>query len=71
MADQDHVIAPHRIVDHELERVVYSTGDKVPMGDAVKYGLIDKAPAKKAAKASKRARKGPAEDRARKKGEDR
>lgn len=38
---RNYVIAPHRIVDEQLERVVYGTGDKVPLDDAVKYGLID------------------------------
>lgn len=68
MAEPDYVIAPHRIRDKD-GTVVYGAGTQVPMADAVKYGLVPK-PAK-AKKASKRARKGPAEDRARKKGEDR
>jgi hypothetical protein len=78
MAEQTHVIAPHRIVDPDLQRVVYSTGQRVPLDDAVKYGLIEAKPdvevvdpkAKPAPKRGKRARK-PAEDRARKPTEDR
>lgn len=73
MADKDYVIAPHRIVDHELGRVMYGTGHRVPMADAVKYGLVDepveKAPAKKAARP--KGKRKPAEDRARKPAEDR
>lgn len=64
MADQDYVIAPHRIDDPELERAVYGAGDRVPIADAIKYGLID--PPKK-----QRAKKGPAKDRAKKPAEDR
>lgn len=41
MAKSDYVIAPHRIVDPVLERVMYGTGERVPLADAVKYGLID------------------------------
>lgn len=41
MSDKAWVTAPHRIVDHELQRVVYGTGDRVPIEDAVKYGLVD------------------------------
>lgn len=41
MATKAYVITPHRIVDTELQRVVYSTGDRVPIEDAVKYGLIE------------------------------
>jgi hypothetical protein len=75
MADEDYVIAPHRIVDDELERVVYGPGDRVPWDEAVKYGLVPKprkTPAKKtvAKKVPARARK-PTEDRARKPGSNR
>jgi hypothetical protein len=38
---QTHVIAPHRLVDEVNERVAYGIGDRVPIADAVKYGLID------------------------------
>lgn len=70
---EDHVIAPHRIVDHDLGRVMYGTGDRVPLDDAVKYGLI---PSKKAAAVKKAAprpkgKRAPAEDRAVKPAEDR
>lgn len=41
MADKPWITAPHRIVDHELGRVVYGTGDRVPIADAIKYGLVD------------------------------
>jgi hypothetical protein len=68
MADKDHVIATERIVDEELQRVVYSPGDRVPMDDALKYGLVKKSAAKKAAKkqAPSKGKRAPAEDRARK-----
>jgi len=76
----EYVIAPHRIVDYQLERVVYGTGDKVPLADAVKYGLIEgdvvettQTPKKKPTtkrRGSKRAAK-PAENRARTPAEDR
>ena len=72
MADKDHVVTDERIVDEELGRVVYSPGDRVPMDDAVKYGLVKKAPAKKAAKkAPARGKRGPVEDRAKKPGANR
>lgn len=83
MADQEFVIAPQAIEDPELERIVYGAGDRVPMDDAVKYGLVEApAKAKRAPRPSsppppnpsgaktKRARK-PAEDRARKPAENR
>jgi len=79
MAGEDYVIAPHKIVDPVLERVVYGTGDRVPMADAIRYGLVDHATAAVAgenspkapkAKRGQRARK-PAEDRAHKPVEDR
>lgn len=46
MGNRGWIEAPHRIVDHDLQRVVYGTGDRVPLHDAVKYGLIpaDQAP---------------------------
>lgn len=116
LSTRRHVIAPHRIVDHE--RVVYGTGDRVPWDDAVKYGIVPSDEATKVAveqveqaranleqatklvtsaevglaaakadtqtaapapvepepepvKNAKRAKKGPAEDRARKPSEDR
>lgn len=72
MADDNYVITDHRIDDPELERAVYGVGDRVPMADAIKYGLVDppkKTPAKKAAPA--RAKPGPKADRAKKPGEDR
>lgn len=37
----DFVISPGVIVDYELERHVYGTGDRVPMADAIKYGLVE------------------------------
>lgn len=74
----DWVTAPHAIADPELERNVYGSGDRVPMADAVKYGLVDgpQKPAPKAAprgkrKGTTRAKKGPENDRARKPGDDR
>lgn len=74
MADKDYVIAPHRIVDTELERVIYGTGERVPMADAIKYGLVVKPAAKKAAakkQAPSKGKRAPAEDRARKSGQSR
>lgn len=65
MAQEPYVIAPHRIDDPELERAVYGVGDKVPMADAIKYGLVDP-PAE-----SKRAKRGPKADRAKKPGDNR
>lgn len=40
MGNRNWIPAPHRIVDADLGRVVYGTGDQVPLADAVKYGLI-------------------------------
>jgi hypothetical protein len=72
---RDYVVAPHAISDPELGRKPYGAGDKVPWADAVKYGLVtekDRLPDPDAPPAKgKRAKKGPAEDRARKKAEDR
>lgn len=59
MDDQEFVEAPHAIEDTELERIVYGPGDKVPMADAIKYGLVEKTSPRKS-KAE------PAEDRAKK-----
>lgn len=79
MADHDYVITPQRIVDPVLERVVYGPGERVPMIDAIKYGLVDANTAAVAGEAPKpapaakrgaRARK-PSEDRAHKPAEDR
>lgn len=55
----DWVTTPAAIVDADRNRIVYVAGSRVPMADAVKYGLVDK-----------RAKK-PAEDRAKKPAEDR
>lgn len=73
MGNKNWILAPHRIVDHDLGRVMYGTGDKVPIGDAVKYGLIPATdappelvePAPEAAKRGRRTRHhpGPSEDR--------
>lgn len=41
MADKAFVIAPHRIVDHEIGRVMYGTGERVPLADAIRYGLVE------------------------------
>lgn len=70
----DFVYAPHAIADPDLERNVYGAGDRVPMADAIKYGLVaapEPQPAEPPAKGRRRARKGPDEDRARKPNEDR
>lgn len=75
MGNRNWIPAPHRIVDGG--RVVYGTGDQVPLHDAVKYGLIpateveagpaapDAAPEPTAAKRGRRTRHhpAPAEDR--------
>lgn len=77
IAGRDFVYAPHAIADPDLERNVYGAGDPVPWADAVKYGIVtekDRLPDPDAVKApakGKRAKKGPAEDRARKPAEDR
>ena len=55
MATQDYVVTPHRIVDPELQRVVYGPGERVPLDDAVKYGLVDAATAAVAGEAQKTA----------------
>lgn len=71
----DFVIAPHAITDHDLGRNVYGAGDRVPMADAVKYGLVDQAPdgdalgpdpeaQPKRGRRAGRAKHGPDEDRA-------
>lgn len=57
----DWVTTPHALVDSERNRIVYVAGSRVPMDDAVKFGLVAKKP-----KTEKRAKKGPAEDRAKK-----
>lgn len=76
MAGKDYIIAPHRVVDHELERVMYGTGERVPMEDAIKYGLVEPPevePEPEPAEKPKRpkGKRKPAEDRARKPSEDR
>lgn len=65
LADEGYVIATRRIDDPELERVVYGVGDRVPMADAIKYGLVAKP------KKTARAKKGPEHDRAKRPAEDR
>lgn len=66
------IIAPHRIVADG--RVLYGTGDRVPIDDAVRYGLIDPpdqpAPAEPI-KPRPKGKRRPAEDRAHKPEEDR
>lgn len=71
MAQEPYIIAPHRIDDPELERAVYGVGDRVPIADAIKYGLIDPPADDKPKKPSKRATQGPKQDRARKPSENR
>lgn len=56
----DWVTTTEAIVDTDRNRIVYPAGSRVPMDDAVKYGLVEK-----------RAKRGPAEDRAQKSAEDR
>jgi hypothetical protein len=65
----DYVVTPHAISDKALGRKVYGAGDRVPMADAIKYGLVD-APTEPApdetakSKRGRRAKHGPDEDRA-------
>lgn len=71
----DWVRAPHAIHDPALERNVYGSQDRVPMADAIKYGLVPAPPAptepstepKRGRRARRpaedREKKGPAEDR--------
>lgn len=66
----DWVYADRRIDDPELERAVYGVGDRVPMADAIRYGLVD-APKEPAPGQRPKGKRKPAEDRARKPSEDR
>lgn len=63
MADKEYVFAPHRIVDPELGRVVYGPGDRVPLADAIKYGLIPKPKKQRARKPKNNRAHKPKEDR--------
>ncbi len=74
-----HIRAPHRIVDEELERVVFATGDLMTEEEARRYGVLPP-PADPGAPARRKGRrqapaetgpKGPDEDRARRPAEDR
>lgn len=47
----DYVIAPHAIEDTELGKNVYGAQDRVPMADAIKYGLVVKTAPRKSKKA--------------------
>lgn len=69
MEGQQFVIANGVVRDPDSGKRLYGGGDKVPMDDAIRLGLVA-APTKKAAKATKRARKS-SENRARKLSEDR
>lgn len=60
MADPDFVIATEPVVDPASGEVVYEAGARVPVADAARYGVT---PAK-AKRRGRRAKKGPAEDRA-------
>lgn len=62
----DYVLAPYAIEDSELERIVYGAGDRVPMADAIKYGLVTETKSK-----PRTSKKAPAANRARKKSGDR
>lgn len=68
---KDYVVTPERIVDTDLERVVYGPGAKVPMADAVKYGLVTGKAAKAEPVKRQKGKRKPTEDRARKLKEDR
>lgn len=59
----DYVVTPYAIDDPELGRIVYGANDRVPMADAVKYGLVA-APKKRTS--PRTTKKAPAEDRSRK-----
>lgn len=63
----DYVIAKTAIADPDLERHVYGAGDRVPIADAIKYGLVAAAPTPEAEEQPTRGRRskhGPDEDRA-------
>lgn len=66
----DWVYADRRIDDPGLERAVYGVGDRVPMADAIRYGLVAE-PAQPEPPKRPKGKRGPAEDRARRPGEDR
>jgi len=53
------ILAPHRIVDEELARVVFSPGDPMTEAEAKKYGvpIPDEAAKPEADEVTKRARK--------------
>lgn len=70
MAGKRWIIAPHRIVDDDLGRVMFGTGERVPIADAIRYGLIEAEPDPEPQPRPK-GKKAPAEDRARKPAEDR
>lgn len=68
----DFVIAPHAIPDPVLERHVYGAGDRVPMADAIKYGLVAAPAATEPEKPKRGARRKRADNRSRENlGEDR
>lgn len=71
----DWVYADRRIDDPELERAVYGVGDRVPMADAIRYGVVDApeepAPGQRPKGQRPKGKRKPAEDRARKPSEDR
>lgn len=76
MAQEPTIPAPHRIDNPDGGPALYGVGDPVPFDEAVRLGLIAQPPkpepAKKPAKKTTgRAKKGPAEDRAKKPDEDR
>lgn len=64
---REFVIAPHAVHDPALERNVYGAGDRVPMADAIRYGLVDgpePAEPEGPKRGGRRAKRRPAEDRA-------
>lgn len=72
MAKTDFVIAPHRIIDTERECIAYGTGERVPMADAIKYGLVvGPAASVEGEKAKEAQEKTAVQRRGRRKGEDR
>lgn len=55
----DYVTTPEAIIDTDRNRIVFTAGSRVPIDDAVKYGLVTK---------PTRAKVGPEENRAKKAG---
>lgn len=63
----DAILAPTRIIDEELERIVYSPGAVMTVDDAIKYGVISPDD-ERAKKAGGNTAKKPAQNRQRQQG---